>query len=126
LKNYLEKKNNVFENCITAEGLSSSAQQAQRKESTKSIKETSRKYELSEIEEKDSPLEGQVDKTATKRENIIETVKIAYLEAPYNALSREESHTEWKTNTNCPKSDRQTNDINDAVGQLANISISRT
>ena len=92
LKNYLEVKNNGLDNCITAEGLSSSAQQAQRKESTKSIKETSRKYELSEIEEKDSPLEGQVDKTATKRENIIDTVKITYLEAPYTALRDNQSN----------------------------------
>ena len=41
---------------------------------------------MSEIDEKDSPLEGQVDKTGMKRDNIIETVKIAYLDAPYNAL----------------------------------------
>ena len=71
---------------------------------------------MSEIEEKESPLEGQVDKATNKRENVIDTVKIAYLEAPYHALrnrdsnqfqqSREDSHTEWKNNNVCPKSDR--------------------
>ena len=56
--------------CVAAEDLTQSAQQAQRKESTKSYKETSRKYELSEIEEKESPLECIADKQTSKLDKV--------------------------------------------------------
>ena len=45
-----------------------------------------------------APPIGIINKKPIKKETIIDTVKIAYLEAPHNALSREESHTEWRTN----------------------------
>ena len=67
-RNYKDAQDGqVAQRCVTAEGLNQSAQQAQQKESTKSIRETSRRCELSEIEEKDSPFEGKADKSSSKQ-----------------------------------------------------------
>ena len=51
----------IAQRYTTEEGLNQSMQQAQQKESTMSIRETSRRHELSEIAEKESPFEGRAD-----------------------------------------------------------------